>query len=83
MDEYEPTVNPPERKYILFDEYLDLCIPKTDETRRGRAGTAAWASILLLGVALPLQHAGTGCGGDDDGDDDDDKKFDEEESLLS
>lgn len=47
-----------------------------DESRRARAGTAAWFGILLLGVALLLQHVGVGC----DDDDDDDKKYDEEET---
>lgn len=47
-----------------------------DTDRRDRAGTAAWFGILLLGVALLLQHVGVGC----DDDDDDDKKYDEEET---
>lgn len=46
-----------------------------DESRRDRAGTAAWFGILLLGVALLLQHVGVGC----DDDDDDDKKYDDDD----
>lgn len=46
-----------------------------DESRRDRAGTAAWFGILLLGVALLLQHVGVGC----DDDDDEDKKYDDDD----
>ena len=46
-----------------------------DESRRSRAGTAAWFGVVLLGAALLLQHVGVGCG-----DDYDDKKDDEEET---
>lgn len=47
-----------------------------DESRRDRGGAAAWFGILLLGVALLLQHAGVGCDDDDD-DDYEDKKYDD------
>ena len=55
-----------------------------DEGRRDRAGMAAWFGILLLGVALLLQHGGIGCGGDDDDDDDDyeDKKYDDDRNRF-
>ena len=44
-----------------------------------RPAMAAWFGILLLGLALLLQHGGIGCGGDDDDDDDyEDKKYDDD-----
>lgn len=48
-----------------------------DEGRRDRAGTAAWFGILLLGVALLLQHGGIGCGDEDDNYED--KKYDDDD----
>ena len=50
-----------------------------DEGRRDRAGMAAWFGILLLGLALLLQHGGVGCGGDDDDDNYEDKKYDDDD----
>jgi len=50
-----------------------------DEGRRDRAGTAAWFGILLLGLALLLQHGGIGCGDDDNDDDYEDKKYDDDD----
>lgn len=53
---------------VTSDDFL------VDTDRRDRAGTAAWFGVVLLGVALLLQHVGVGCGDDDY----DDKKYDEE-----
>lgn len=37
-----------------------------DATRRERAGMAAWFGVLLLGVALLLQHCSVGCEDEED-----------------
>ena len=43
-----------------------------DSERRDRAGAAAWLALVLLGLALLLQHAGAKCDDVDDG-----KKYDD------
>lgn len=44
-----------------------------DSDRRDRAGAAAWLALVLLGLALLLQHAGINCG-----DEERRKKFDDD-----
>lgn len=49
-----------------------------DSERRDRAGAAAWLALLLLGLALLLQHAGAKCDDVDDGKKYDDGIYEEE-----
>lgn len=48
-----------------------------DSERRDRAGAAAWLALVLLGLALLLQHAGAKCDDVDDG-----KKYDDDDDMY-
>lgn len=54
-----------------------------DSARRDRAGAAAWLALILLGLALLLQHAGVKCIVDNDAKKLDDVYDDDEEQENS